>query len=118
MLSSKASEEKWKKAVFWVFDTPNDNQPYEERLEQLQSIKESLPPFVQIVDAVKCKSKEHLKEYLDSVIAKGGEGVMLRDPNALYKAGRSESMRKYKPFYDTEVKVIENNYPHGFNCVQ
>jgi hypothetical protein len=43
---------------------------------------------------------------------------MLREPQSLYKAGRSESLRKFKPFFDTEVKVIENNYPHGFLCQQ
>ena len=43
---------------------------------------------------------------------------MLREPHSLYKVGRSESLRKFKPFFDTEVKVLENNYPHGFNCVQ
>jgi ATP-dependent DNA ligase len=61
---------------------------------------------------------EHLKEYFNGIIAKGGEGVMLRESQSLYKVGRSTSMRKVKPFYDTEVKVIENNYPHGFICQQ
>jgi ATP-dependent DNA ligase len=64
------------------------------------------------------KGKEHLKKYFDSIIAKGGEGVMLREPQSLYKAGRSESLRKFKPYFDTEVKVIENNYPYGINCLQ
>jgi DNA ligase-1 len=62
--------------------------------------------------------KSHLKEYFDGIIAKGGEGVMLRGPRSLYKAGRSNNLRKFKPFFDTEVKVIESNYPHGFNCLQ
>jgi DNA ligase-1 len=67
---------------------------------------------------LRVKGKQHLKEYFDDIISKGGEGVMLREPQSLYKAGRSESLRKFKPFFDTEVKVIENNYPHGFNCQQ
>jgi DNA ligase-1 len=61
---------------------------------------------------------DHLKEYFDGIIAKGGEGVMLREPKSMYKAGRSHSLRKYKQFFDTEVKVVENNYPHGLNCQQ
>jgi DNA ligase-1 len=59
-----------------------------------------------------------LKKYLAGILAKGGEGVMLREANSLYEVGRSNSLRKYKPFFDTEVKVVENNYPHGFNCLQ
>ena len=43
---------------------------------------------------------------------------MLREPGSFYKHGRSSSLRKYKPFADAEVKVIENNYPHGFQCIQ
>jgi DNA ligase-1 len=64
------------------------------------------------------KGKEHLQQYLDSIIAKGGEGVMLREPQSLYKAGRSTNLRKYKHFFDTEVKVVESNYPVGFMCQQ
>jgi DNA ligase-1 len=86
-------------------------------LKALQELG-SLPQFVKRVESVKCESKEHLKEYFDGIIAKGGEGVMLREPQSLYKAGRSNSLRKFKPFFDTEVKVIENNYPYGFNCIQ
>lgn len=119
---SRAKEsEKWEKAIFWIFDAPSlANVPYGERMQALKEMKEGgkLPSFVNIVDSVTCTGKEHLKQYCDSIIAKGGEGVMLRDPQSLYKSGRSESMRKFKPFYDTEVKVVENNYPHGFNCVQ
>jgi hypothetical protein len=43
---------------------------------------------------------------------------MLREPQSLYKEGRSESLKKYKEYFDTEVKVLQNNYPHGFSCQQ
>jgi ATP-dependent DNA ligase len=43
---------------------------------------------------------------------------MLRKPQSSYTVGRSDSLRKYKPLYDTEVKVLENNYPRGFSCKQ
>ena len=59
-----------------------------------------------------------MKEYCKSVLDKGGEGLVLRDPHSEYKSGRSDSMRKYKPYLDTEVKVLESNYPYGFNCLQ
>ena len=87
-----------------------------ERIEFLQNVK--LPSFAKIVEFVKCESKEHLKQFNESVIAKGGEGVMLREPGSFYKAGRSASLRRFKPFFDTEVKVVKNQYPHGFTCEQ
>ena len=117
-LCKRLDDEKWKKAVFWVFDMPDkEEKVFEERMKELEK-QGNLPSFVNIVETVKCEGKQHLKEYFSSIVAKGGEGVMLRDPQSLYKSGRSEYMRKYKPFADTEVKVVENNYPHGFNCVQ
>ena len=71
-----------------------------------------------MVDFVKCKGKEDLEQFYSAVLAKGGEGVMLREPNSVYKIGRSTSLRKYKPFLDAEVKVVKSNYPHGFVCQQ
>ena len=78
----------------------------------------NVPPFVKLVDFICCKGKDHLKEYLDSVIVKKGEGVVLREPGSMYIAGRSNSLRKFKPFFDTEVKVVKNQYPHGLICEQ
>ena len=43
---------------------------------------------------------------------------MLRETGSLYTANRSESLKKYKPFVDTEVQVVENQYQHGFECLQ
>jgi DNA ligase-1 len=68
-----------------------------ERVKYLQERKEgSFPDFVKPIDFVKCKGNEHLKEYFDNIIAKGGEGVMLRKSMSLYEGGRSESLQKYK----------------------
>ena len=88
----------------------------QERNEFLQQLK--LPSFAKIIDFVKCEGKEHLKQFTDAVISKGGEGVMLREPGSLYKSGRTSSMRKHKPFLDAEVRVIRNQYPHGLACEQ
>jgi ATP-dependent DNA ligase len=59
----------------------------------------SFPDFVKPVNFVKCKGNTHLKEYFDSIIAKGGEGVMLRKSMSLYEGGRSESLKKFKVRY-------------------
>jgi DNA ligase-1 len=56
----------------------------------------TFPNFVKPVETVFCKGKEHLKEYFEKIIKKGGEGVMLRKPKSLYEGGRSESLCKYK----------------------
>ena len=43
---------------------------------------------------------------------------MLRESNSRYEPGRSKSLRKYKEYFDTEVKVLKNNFPHGLDCLQ
>jgi hypothetical protein len=43
---------------------------------------------------------------------------MLRESQSLYTAGRSESLKKFKPYYDTEVLVLEDNYPLSLKCIQ
>jgi ATP-dependent DNA ligase len=50
-------EEKWKKAVFWVFDVPEKgDKPFEERIEYLREVAANNPSsFVKVVDTVKCK---------------------------------------------------------------
>ena len=79
-------------------------------------MQEKLPSFVKIIPSVQCKGKAHLKEIAEGIVSRGGEGLMLREPGSLYTAGRSPSLRKYKPYFDTEVIVVESNYPQGFTC--
>ena len=43
---------------------------------------------------------------------------MLREPESKYESGRSFSLQRYKEYTDTEVKIINNMYPHGFDCEQ
>lgn len=76
----------------------------------------SLPSFAKVVDFVKCEGKEHLKQFNDVIIAKGGEGVVLREPGSMYISGRTTCMQKYKLSFDAEVKVLKNQYPQGFHC--
>lgn len=117
----------------YVIAILNCNSYFKDRIEQLQELKRtgSLPEFVQLIKPIKCtgfnfslhflkhfKGPDHLRQYFKSIIAKGGEGIVLREPNSLYKGGRSASMKKYRLFYDTEVKVDEVNYPYGFLCKQ
>ena len=47
-----------------------------------------------------------MEEQLQKVIAKGGEGVMLRDPESKYEGRRSEKLLKVKKFDDAEATVI------------
>jgi DNA ligase-1 len=45
---------------------------------------------------------------LDRVVAQGGEGLMLRQPQSLYEVGRSTTLLKVKAFLDAEARVVEH----------
>lgn len=45
---------------------------------------------------VVCKGGEHLESFLQDVLDRGGEGIILRDPQSPYQAGRSKGYLKHK----------------------
>jgi len=51
-------------------------------------------------------TEETLKQRLQSVLAQGGEGLMLHRKPAYYASGRSQNLLKRKPFTDAEATVI------------
>jgi DNA ligase-1 len=67
---------------------------FEDRLQLLESLRGN--KYIRVVDYVKCTGPEHLEKYIEGILKKNGEGVMLREPQSLYTVGRSKSMRKYK----------------------
>jgi DNA ligase-1 len=88
------NEKFWKNSSFFVFDVPNEKTPFEERIKVLKSLPKN--DFLKAVEFVKCENKEHLQQFFKSVMEKGGEGIMLREPGSLYVPKRSTTLCKYK----------------------
>ena len=61
-----------------------------------------------------------MKELFNKVKKVNGEGLMLKAPASMYEPGRSPSLRKYKGFFDTEVRFIrvEDGEDAGLLCEQ
>ena len=120
-LITSRSEKLWDNFTFCIFDVPDlKTKPYEERIEFLKSVSKEYnwPSFLRVIDIVKCEGQHHLNKFLAEIVEKKGEGVMLREPGSLYEHGRSISMKKYKEYIDTEVRVVKNMYPNGLECQQ
>ncbi len=47
-----------------------------------------------------------IEMHLDAVLAQGGEGVVMRDPNAVWLPKRHDGILKFKPYEDAEGRVI------------
>ncbi len=97
----------WRDVKFVVFDAPGSSEPFELRLASIREVfskrqlefAAALPHFV-------CHGRGHLDCELDRIIELGGEGVMLRQPDSRYEAGRSNTLLKCKRFLDADARVV------------
>jgi len=60
--------------------------------DQAESVRE----FVEVAQKVSCKDVSHLESFFQDIIDQGGEGIILRDPNAVLQPGRSQGFLKHK----------------------
>ena len=94
--------------TYYVFDLLNDSRPFAEKLETLRSMQ--FPDFIQVLPQTIIHTKEQLDAFYADLTTQGYEGAMLRNPNAVYKYGRStaksQDLLKLKPFLDSEAVVI------------
>lgn len=98
------------KVKLWVFDAFNDpHLPFRTRFLQASRIVGKNPGRFAMVPHVLAKTPEDILEYEASQVAAGYEGVMLRDPEGLYKYGRSTTregwLLKLKRFADSEAVI-------------
>lgn len=96
--------------TYYVFDSfAHPTAPYQRRMEMLpRSIIGSYN--LANVKQHQANTREALEAYLDLWVGAGYEGLMVRDPNAPYKFGRSTVKEGYllkvKPYADAEGVVV------------
>lgn len=110
--SGVMSEDGEPDVTYYVFDIfTNNTETYKERLYTLND-KLVLDQFPNVVatQQLYIKTKEELTELLSKEKVKGGEGLIGRNPNGVYKYGRSTPKEqlsiKFKFFVDSEFEVI------------
>lgn len=110
--SGVMSEDGEPDVTYYVFDIfTNNTETYKERLYTLND-KLVLDQFPNVVatQQLYIKTKEELTELLSKEKVKGGEGLIGRNPNGVYKYGRSTPKEqlsiKFKFFSDSEFKVV------------
>lgn len=52
--------------------------------------------YAKVAPKEECKGVQHLEEFFQGVMDRGGEGIILRDPTSLYEPGRSSGYLKHK----------------------
>ncbi len=107
VLDKKPDDKLWQQVSYQVFDLPHSNMPFEIRQNKLSSLVTiSKSPYLKRVAQKKMESLIAIKSYLQEVVDKGAEGLMLRKPASLYEAGRSDNLLKLKLRQDAEARVI------------
>lgn len=102
-----ADDRAWRKVRFMVFDLPAHGGTFEARVLRMRTL---LPAagiaWLQPVAQFRLGNATALEARLKQVTAGGGEGLVLHRRGALYRAGRSDDLIKYKLYDDAEARVI------------
>ena len=85
----------WRGLTFEVFDAPAASGGFAERFDFLRTL--ALPSHVGTVEQVVCVGLAHLREFTAGIVRGGGEGAVLRDPAAVWTAGRTASVQRWVP---------------------
>lgn len=101
--------EEWKNIKHYIFEVPSEGN----LSTRLAKLRKNKSPYIEVIQQIPIKSKQHLKAFFDKIIANGGEGVVIRDPKAPYIAERTYKALKYKKFDDAECTVIGYNAGKG-----
>lgn len=98
--------------IFDVFNHPDKTLPFKDRIkilkERFENIKE-LFPFLTLVQYELVNNEEELLAFEKRALDDGFEGIIIRNPDGLYKYGRSTKKEQYflrlKRFSDSEMRI-------------
>ena len=100
-----------------IFELPNYPGNYTAHKAKLDTIADTLlPSHISIVQS-DLVSKDRIDEYYNDAVSRGCEGLIIRNPNGIYKHNeRSSNVFKYKKAIDAEFLIVnyaldKDSYP-------
>ncbi|MDA3054219.1 MULTISPECIES: DNA ligase [unclassified Campylobacter] len=116
IVSKGSSDERWSEIKFYIFDMPNERKNLFEKMKILSNfIEKNGVQNLVVIPQTPVSSHEQIEEMLNLVVENGGEGLVIRNPYALYESGRSANILKYKKMRDSECKITHINPGYGKN---
>ena len=110
----RSSHGDWSRLKLHVFDVPEAKGDLYERLAVLQRWLDDHPQArIVCIPQRPVQDVAQVQTFLRQVEAGGGEGVMLRDPDAAYRGGRSDQLLKVKRLHDAECTVTAHHPGKG-----
>ena len=95
---------------YWVFDWIHSSLPCKRRLEDLQKKLTEHPEIaltkIKRVPWDYAKDQAEVYRFMNRWVQEGFEGVMVRDPQAMYQFRRTQALLKLKPWKFATAKVL------------
>ncbi|MBD3841720.1 MAG: DNA ligase [Campylobacterales bacterium] len=109
----------WEKLTYNIFEVPNSDGNFTARLNRANQWFQTHPnKYVKIIEQFHCDSEENLNSFLDAIIVKKGEGVIVKDPSKPYHTGRSDFVLKVKKSFDMEGTITGYNYQSNGHTIK
>jgi DNA ligase-1 len=107
----------WRELRYMVFDLPGAAGSFAQRVQGLQSLVQVAgKPWLQAVAQLPATTDAELRAQLKMLVAEGGEGLVLHRADALWAAGRSDALLKFKPMQDEDARVVGHLPGKGRNA--
>ena len=104
----------WEKIKYHIFEVPNGKGTFFQRLDRAQKWFKSHPnPHVRVITQMLVQDRSDLERFIAEVASRGGEGVIVKNPDMPYHTGRSAHVLKVKKTRDMEGLVIGINKGKG-----
>jgi DNA ligase-1 len=106
---AEPDDAEWREVKYMLFELPDAPGTFSERVAAMARLVHRVGmPHLRMVEQFRVRDGAELQRRRDEVVSAGGEGLMLHRADALYQAGRSEDMLKFKPWDDAEAVVISH----------
>lgn len=91
------------------------DEPLSKRQEELSKVVKEEKGKIVIVESVKVDNEKQLEKFYNSVLTEGVEGVMLKNPNGIYKPGARVGFGvKLKPLMETlDLVIVKAEWGEG-----
>ena len=106
----------WRRIKFAIFDVPREPGGFLARIEKAKTWLATHPSaYAFVIPQTPIADRAALQRELKRIEQLGGEGLIVRAPDALYSAGRSSEILKVKSYRDAEARVIAQLPGQGRN---
>lgn len=106
IVRTEKPDDRWHSVTHQIFEVPEQSGGLLQRLSVLDNYlaKHRNTP-IRIIKQIPITKQTQVNDFLRAVVAQGGEGIVLRNPDTPYQTGRLSSALKVKQYSDAECIV-------------